>query len=168
MFLVAERLFADGKVTAGGVAVEVRDGKIAWSGARTAARLAGAEVIELGDRTILPGLIDAHLHFLGISTDHYDSLLFESHVYRALRAAGEAERILRAGITSARCLGSPVSPTLARAIREGHLVGPRIIASGQSLCATGGTWDIVEADRRVVQADPVAYVASLYGAAERG
>jgi imidazolonepropionase-like amidohydrolase len=151
MLLLAERLFFEGETKGGGMAIAIVDGAISWVGrAADAVRDSDDEVIDLGDRTLLPGLIDAHMHFLGISTDKYESLLYETHVYRGLRAAGEAERILRAGITSVRCLGSPVSSTLARAINEGHLVGPRVISAGQSICATGGTWDIVTADRRVV------------------
>jgi imidazolonepropionase-like amidohydrolase len=150
MLLLAERLFLDGKTLGGGMAVAIDDGAITWVGKAADTPQTDAETIDLGDRTLLPGLIDAHMHFLGISVDRYESLLYETHVYRALRAAGEAERILKAGITSVRCLGSPVSSTLARAINEGQIPGPRVISAGQSLCATGGTWDIVNADRRVV------------------
>jgi imidazolonepropionase-like amidohydrolase len=146
----AERAFIGGEVVAGGVTVEVEDGLIASVSAANGDRVTdAAETIDLGDRTLLPGLIDAHTHFLGIATDHYDSLLWEEHDYRALRAAGEAERVLHAGFTSVRCLGSPVSLSLSRAVREGHIAGPRILSAGQSLCATAGTWDIVTADRRV-------------------
>jgi imidazolonepropionase-like amidohydrolase len=151
VLLTAERMFLDGKIRGGGVGIEVTGDRIAWVGSRDEAAARGTDqTTDLGDRTILPGLIDAHMHFLGIDVDHYESLLIDSHVYRALRAAGEAERILRAGVTSVRCLGSPISPTLGRAISEGWITGPRVIASGQSLCSTGGTWDIVHADRRVV------------------
>jgi imidazolonepropionase-like amidohydrolase len=93
--------------------------------------------------------VDAHTHFLGISTDHYDSLLYQRLDYRTARAAGEAYRLLRAGFTTVRCLGSPVSCGLSRAIEEGSLSGPRIVAAGQSITATNGTWDIVEASPAV-------------------
>jgi imidazolonepropionase-like amidohydrolase len=146
--LRAARAFLDGRMHSGGIMLDIVDGVITEIG-RGVASVPGIDEIDLGDRTLLPGLIDAHTHFLGISTDHYDSLLWERLDYRAARAAGEAYRLLLSGFTSVRCLGSPVSLSLSRAIREGHLIGPRILSAGQSLCATNGTWDIVHADRRV-------------------
>jgi imidazolonepropionase-like amidohydrolase len=99
-----------------------------------------AEVIDLGDRTILPGMIDAHMHFFGVPSDRMDHLGDEVEAYRALRAAGEARRMLEAGITSARCLGSGISPSLRRAINEGHVPGPRLVTAGEFICSTRGTW----------------------------
>jgi imidazolonepropionase-like amidohydrolase len=152
--LHAKRAFIAGRTVAGGVAVVVRAGRIERVLAGVASgidvEVGGPRVVhDLGDRTLLPGLIDAHTHFLGIATDHYDSLLWERLEYRTARAAGEARRLLMAGVTSTRDLGSPCGPALSRAIRDGHLEGPRIIAAGESLCATNGTWDIVAADRSV-------------------
>jgi imidazolonepropionase-like amidohydrolase len=51
--------------------------------------------------------------------------------------------MLVAGITAARCLGSSIGPDLKRAINEGHVPGPRILAAGQYVIATDGTWDPV-------------------------
>ena len=50
-------------------------------------------------------------------------------------------RLLLAGFTSARCLGSSVGPDLRRAIAEGHIAGPRLLAAGEFICSTSGTWD---------------------------
>lgn len=101
----------------------------------------GAEVIDLGARTIMPGMIDAHMHFFGVPSDHLEKLPTEREAYRALRAAGEARKMLEAGITAARCLGSSVGPDLRRAIEDGHVAGPRLMASGEFICSTDGTWD---------------------------
>jgi imidazolonepropionase-like amidohydrolase len=100
---------------------------------------AGAEVIDLGDRTVMPGLIDAHLHFLGVS-DMWDDVL-EDEAYRAARSVGDLRKLLDAGFTAVRCLGSSIGPGLARAVREQRLDGPRVIAAGQFICSTAGTWD---------------------------
>lgn len=100
-----------------------------------------AEIIELGSRTILPGMIDAHMHFFGVPSDKLWQLPTESETYRVLRASGEARKMLEAGITSARCLGSNVSPALRRAINEGHIPGPRLVVSGEFICSSSGTWD---------------------------
>jgi imidazolonepropionase-like amidohydrolase len=101
----------------------------------------GTEIVDLGDRTIMPGIVDAHMHFFGVPSNQLHLLASEDPSYRALRAAGEARKMLHAGITAARCLGSSVSPSLRRAINEGHVPGPRIVAAGEFICSTDGTWD---------------------------
>lgn len=101
----------------------------------------GAEIIDLGEQTILPGMVDAHMHFFGVPSDKLHQLATEREAYRVLRAAGEARQMLEAGITAARCLGSSVGPDLRRAINEGHVPGPRLMAAGEFICSTHGTWD---------------------------
>ncbi|MCB8883599.1 amidohydrolase family protein [Acidisoma cellulosilytica] len=101
----------------------------------------GQQVIDLGDATLLPGLIDAHMHTFGLPSTGLGALLIEREAYRALRAAGELRRLLQAGFTSARCLGSSIGPDLRRAIAEGHVPGPRLVAAGEFICSTSGTWD---------------------------
>lgn len=100
-----------------------------------------AEVIDLEGRTVMPGMIDAHMHLFGVPSDRLDRLPFERETYRVLRAAGEARKMLEAGITAARCLGSSIGPDLRRAIEEGHVPGPRLMAAGEFICSTDGTWD---------------------------
>ena len=77
-----------------------------------------AEVIDLGDRWLIPGLIDAHVHFYGVPSTELYTAPFEQEAYRALRAAGEGRRMLEAGITAARCCGSSVGPALRRGDRR--------------------------------------------------
>jgi imidazolonepropionase-like amidohydrolase len=100
-----------------------------------------AQVIELGDRSLTPGLIDAHVHFYGVPSNQLYTAPFEHDAYRALRAAGEARRMLDAGITAARCCGSSIGPQLRRAIDDGHVPGPRLVAAGEFVCNTSGTFD---------------------------
>jgi len=99
------------------------------------------ETVDLGNLSIMPGIIDAHMHFFGVPSDKLHLYYSENDVNRALRSAGEAKKMLDAGITAARCLGSSISPALRRAIDEGHIPGPRIIAAGEFICSTSGTWD---------------------------
>lgn len=117
----------------------------------------GAEVIDLGDRWLVPGLIDAHVHFFGVDTRDIPSIITESEVYRALRSGRDARRMLRAGFTTVNCKGSTISPQLARAISEGIIPGPRVVASGQFICSTYGTWDALKHPLdRVTTADMLA------------
>lgn len=110
-----------------------------------------AHVIDLGARTLLPGLVDAHLHLYG--TDARDPLARVTWpiAYRAIRTTVDAVKLLQAGFTSVRCMGSPISPHLQRAVDEGIIPGPRIQAAGEYLCPTGGPWDRVKVPRELVE-----------------
>ena len=99
-----------------------------------------AEVIDFGDATILPGMIDAHMHTFGMDSTALGPLFTARETGRALRAAGELSELLRAGFTAARCLGSSIGPDLSRAIANGEIPGPRLVAAGEFLSSVGGTW----------------------------
>lgn len=143
--LSAKHLFdATGGRAIDDAVVVVEGNRIAAVGRRSDTLLpADAAHLDLGDRTLMPGLVDAHVHFFGVPSHQLHLIPTEHDAYRALRAAGEARRMLAAGITTARCLGSSISPQLRRGIDEGHVPGPRLVAAGQFVCATNGTWDHV-------------------------
>lgn len=106
-----------------------------------------AQVIDLSDKTILPGLIDAHIHLVGLKSmeDSITELIRTPPALGALRTTVEARRLLQAGFTSVRTVGGPVSIYLKQAIEEGVVSGPRIMASGRSFIQTSGggdPWDI--------------------------
>jgi imidazolonepropionase-like amidohydrolase len=123
-------------------AVLVNDSIISEIGHRDEVKVPpNSEVIDLGEQTILPGMVDAHMHFFGVPSDKVHLLATEREAYRVLKAAGEARKMLEAGITAARCLGSSVGPDLRRAINDGHVPGPRLMAAGEFVCSTHGTWD---------------------------
>jgi imidazolonepropionase-like amidohydrolase len=134
----------------------VLDGVIVIQGERIIAvgsRLAipaGATVLDLGDATLLPGLIDSHTHLL-LEMDGTDlslqdvgmlqAVAVHSTAERALRGAKLAREDLEAGITAVRDLGnSGVNGDVALrdAINRGWLPGPHIIASTRALAAPGG------------------------------
>jgi imidazolonepropionase-like amidohydrolase len=102
------------------------------------------EVVDLREFSVMTGMIDAHMHFFGVPSTNLDQMMTEKDAFRALRASREASEMLEAGITSARCLGSSISPSLKRAIDQGITPGPRLIVSGQFICASNGTWDHVK------------------------
>jgi len=111
---------------------------------------ANAEVIDLGDATLLPGLIDAHTHLLSeldgtISMRGGDDWLSvvatQSTAQRALLGAKNGREDLEAGITTVRDVGnSGVNGDVAlrRAIEHGWVPGPRMITSTRALAAQGG------------------------------
>jgi imidazolonepropionase-like amidohydrolase len=145
--LEAARLFdaKTGKVISPGVLV-VRGGKIEAVGPG-ASRPANARVLQLGDATLLPGLIDAHVHLDNERTDDYrqDQLdaLKKPVPQLALEAYEHARRTLLAGFTTVRNLGSAhvIDVGVRDAIRSGTVQGPRILASSAALGATGGHCD---------------------------
>jgi len=143
----AARMF-DGKadqVVSPGVVV-VREGKIAAAGP-TAAIPADADVIDLGNATLLPGLIDAHTHLthersLDWKKDELDS--FKKPIPQvAIEATVYAKRTLLAGITTVRDLGSRdlIDVGLRNAIEAGAVPGPRMVVAVNAISARGGHCD---------------------------
>lgn len=105
---------------------------------------AGVRLLDLGEATLLPGLIDLHVHITSDPGDYYQDLLQRSPIDEAVRAHVFARRTLEAGFTSVRSLGSAefVDVALARAIDEGFVPGPRIQAAGHYIGSTGSHADI--------------------------
>jgi imidazolonepropionase-like amidohydrolase len=108
---------------------------------RATENLAGsdAQVIDCGERVLMPGLIDAHWHCT-MAAAPLNVLLSAEAGYIALVAAAEAEKTLLRGFTSIRDLAGP-SFSLKRAIDGGLAKGPRIWPSGAMISQTGGHGD---------------------------
>lgn len=104
---------------------------------------AGAQRIDLGDVTLLPGLIDCHVHIDGQSGDFYTEAFRRSPIDNAVKSHIYARRTLLAGFTTVRNVGSAefIDVALRNAINRGEVQGPRILASGVALGATGGHAD---------------------------
>jgi len=105
---------------------------------------AGAQVVDLPDATLLPGLMDIHSHLLlhpYNETPWNDQVLKEPVPYRTLRAGVQARATLLAGFTTLRDLGTEgadyADVSLRRAIAEGLVDGPRLFVATRAIVATG-------------------------------
>jgi len=97
----------------------------------------GAKRIALGARTLLPGLIDAHVHLKGWRSSNPNDILITPHPLAALRAAADCRRLLHAGFTTVRDCGGCLGPHLRNAIAAGEIPGPRILTAYRGLSQTG-------------------------------
>jgi imidazolonepropionase-like amidohydrolase len=101
-----------------------------------------ARTLEVQDSTILPGLIDAHIHFFGSKKYDMAEWVTTPETLVALRSVADARRLLRAGFTAVRDLGSKAGTYLREAVDEGMIDGPRIVSAAKSLSQTGGDDDL--------------------------
>lgn len=103
---------------------------------------AGAKVIDLGDVTLLPGLIDCHTHLLSSGPDDYGAMLLtKSQAYRVLEGASNARRTLLAGFTAVRDVENEgagyTDVALRDAINRGLVEGPRMKVATRAIAAVG-------------------------------
>src|SRR5436190_22919509 len=123
----------------------VRDGRVVEvkRGAEAVAAPPEARTIRLDGLTLLPGLIDMHVHLESDPTyGGYNVLKFNDRFWSVLQVP-HAQRTLAAGFTTVRNVGSDHwnDVGLREAIDEGRLVGPRVVTAGYAIGATGGHCD---------------------------
>jgi len=145
--LKAARMFdgkSDAVVTPG--TVVIKDGRIVAAGPGAMVP-ADAQVLDLGDATLLPGFMDAHTHQTsGPAEDWKQAVLDRLQkpiAEQALDASVNVKKTLLAGFTTVRDLGagSQVDVGLRNAIRNGRILGPRMLVSVHAIGAAGGHCD---------------------------
>jgi imidazolonepropionase-like amidohydrolase len=112
---------------------------------------ANSTVVDLGDATLLPGLMDMHIHLMDEpGADWIRERAYETQATWALRAARNARLALLNGFTTVRDLGSSgfVDVSLMDAIDRGWVDGPRIFPVGHYITSTGGHCDLTGSGRQ--------------------
>ncbi len=115
-----------------------------------------AVTIDLKEQTVMPGLMDMHVHIEGQSspTRYMDQFRLDPPDV-ALRATQYTQRTLEAGFTTVRDLGgSGVNVSLRNAIDRGYVLGPRIITAEKAIGTTGGHADPTNGVNRVLRGNP--------------
>lgn len=137
--------------------VEIRGGKIAAVRER---RPDEEPTHDLGDATLLPGLVDCHVHLAGGEEMSPDERLKETAARAAIEGVANARATLAAGFTTVRDLGSRdfADVALRDAIAAGRVPGPRMLVAVKSLSSTGGHGDRndLPSDVRVERYDAIA------------
>ncbi|HLL30630.1 MAG TPA: amidohydrolase family protein [Allosphingosinicella sp.] len=141
----AGRLIADAsRPAAGPSTITVTGGRIASVTPGLTPPPPGARLVDLSGKTVLPGLIDMHVHLSGDPGGDFRDEAVESDEWATLKGARNARITALAGFTTVRDLGSPplVGFALRRATAEGVIPGPRIVASGPAISIIGGHGDV--------------------------
>lgn len=163
-------------------AVATTDDRITFVGPAaelSSSHLEGAIVEDFPGHTLLPGLLDGHIHlsFTAGSThpEVVDEISRETDMQQVVRTAANAQKCLRAGLTTVRDLGArrDVVPTVRDAINSGQIAGPRILSCNFPITVTGGhlhfvgweadeDWELRQAVRTLVKegADVIKICAS--------
>lgn len=116
----------------------------------------GDEVIDLSKKTVMPGLIDLHVHLEGETNKDQALQKFTlNDADIAFRSALYANKTLMAGFTTVRDLGgSGVNIALRNAVNHKTVIGPRIFTAGKSIATTGGHADPTNGYRKDLMGDP--------------
>ncbi len=114
------------------------------------------KLIDLSKKTVMPGLIDMHVHIENeTSKDALVKRFTQNEADVAFQSTIYAKKTLMAGFTTVRdCGGTGVNISLRNAINQGTIVGPRIFTAGKSIASTGGHADPTNGSRKDLMGDP--------------
>lgn len=101
----------------------------------------GAERVDHTDEIVIPGMIDAHLHLGGTRSMNPLEWMTEDSELATARATADLRKLVSAGFTSVRDVGSSTGVALSQAVEEGEIPGPRVYTSGRSISQTAGHGD---------------------------
>ncbi len=130
--VVGRRLIPDSTVI-------VEKDRIVYAGERKAVD-AGCSVTDITGMTVMPGLIDTHLHFSGNLTGNDSDWVLEDNIQKAVVAVQQAHECLESGLTTVGEI-SRFGIHIRNMIEQGVMTGPRIAATGLGFCATASHGD---------------------------
>jgi imidazolonepropionase-like amidohydrolase len=151
----AGRLIADpSRAPSGPSTITIVDGRIQSVADGLQPPPAGARLIDLSSLTVLPGLIDTHVHLGGNPGGEFWREAVDPDEYSVVLGVQNALRTARAGFTTVRDVGSAaqVGHMLRRGTEEGRFPGPRILSSGPGLSIIGGHGDVSGFRPEVIEA----------------
>src|SRR5262245_51719598 len=162
---MAQHLLAEVLIPGGGEPLEhgvvVLEGdQITYAGAAANAPQRSSDDTVVEVPVLLPGLWDCHAHFIGVPSPNLERLATEDPLTAAARAVGDAAALIDGGVTSVRDVGG-MGLSLAPAVEEGRIRGPRIHAAGSVLSTTGGHGDIHSFSLDLVHAISCSFGFSL-------
>lgn len=115
----------------------VEDDKIVYAGADK--EVTDYEVKDITGKTIMPGLIDSHLHFSGNLTDDDSDWVLEDVVQKSVVAVQQAHECLENGLTTVGEIGRN-GIAIRNMVEAGVMKGPRVVATGLGFCPHRWTW----------------------------
>ncbi len=123
--------------------VVVENGRIAKVAPERGIKMGKAwRVVDADGHTVIPGLIDAHVHFFGSRSADPMMWSIEPHMLNCARAVSDARKLLDHGFTTVRDLGSRNGVAIKRAVDEGSILGPRTVPAHFGLSMTCGHGDV--------------------------
>ncbi|GAA2561250.1 amidohydrolase family protein [Winogradskya consettensis] len=145
MAAMIERIEADQLIPGRGTPIEngvvvLDGGSISYAGPAAGAPDTPEATVSHA-QTVMPGLWDAHVHFMGLRTADTSLLPVETIAVRAARGVSDLRAALDAGFTSVREVGG-LGVDLAKAVEEGTVEGPNVYAAGSAISTTGGHGDL--------------------------
>lgn len=159
----AGRLITQASDGIGGPAtITVTDGRITAIAQGLQPAPEGATLIDLSTRTVMPGLIDMHVHLTSDPGGDFWREAVDPEEWGVIIGVRNAETTVRAGFTTVREAGSArqTAFVLRRGTDEGIIQGPRIIAAGPALSIVGGHGDISGFRREVIDALPTGFTCT--------
>lgn len=133
-----------GKPALGQTTITVTDGRIVSLAPGFSPAPVGVELIDLSSKTVLPGLIDMHVHLSGDPGGDFWKEAVEPDEWSVVVGSKNALITARAGFTTVRDLGSPrhVGFALRKGTEQGMIPGPRIVSAGPAISIIGGHGDV--------------------------
>ncbi len=163
--ILAGNLIADaGAGPTGPATITITDGRIVSivNGVDRAAFPADATVVELSSKTVLPGLIDLHVHLTGDPGGDFRDEAVDPDEWGVVMGVKNAALTVKAGFTTVREAGSAQNTAfvLRRGTAEGKIAGPRIVAAGPALSIVGGHGDVTGFRKDVLAALDTGYTCT--------